>query len=521
MNKYLRLEILTEDKIGITLKVLEKIYLANINLISLEVFPTKLYLKVEKIDDNKIRELMNDINEIREVIEIKTIELLNYEQSEKRLRAIIDAVDDGILVIDKNYNIELLNSYCEEIFNYKKEEVIGKSFTKLIKNNKSITSLIKYGDEYTNLNVKSKNDRSESVYITTGRAIRDDDENVVGAVCSIRDMKKAIEMAKVVCHTRDGAFKDIVGNSKVIEKTKTLVELISKGNSTVLIRGESGTGKELFAKAIHNLSDRKHRPFIVINCATLPDSLMESELFGYEKGSFTGALNNGKNGLIKNADGGTLFLDEIGELSTVLQAKLLRVLQEGKVRKIGGNKEEKVDVRIICATNRDLEKMIKDKSFREDLYYRLNVIPLVIPPLRERKEDIPYITNYFIESLNHTLKKDIKAVDNEFIENLIKHEWPGNIRELKNVIERAINLCSSNILTSDCLMFDNKICFEKLIIENENIINKTLKEIIDDVEKDVIIKALKKEKSIRGAARKLNVTHGTIINKIKKHNIKW
>ncbi|NEU03653.1 MULTISPECIES: sigma 54-interacting transcriptional regulator [Clostridium] len=520
MNRYLRLEISTEDKIGITFKVLEKIYLANINLISLEVFPRKLYLKIEKIEYNEILKLMENIKIIEEVSEIKTIELLNYEQNEKRLRAIIDAVDDGILVIDKNYNIELFNSYCENIFNYKKDEVIGKSFEKVIKNNKSIINLIKHGNEYTNINTTSENNRGKACYITTGRAIWDDDEKVVGAVCSIKDMKKAIEMAKVVCHTRDGAFKDIVGTSKVIEQTKSVVELIAKGSSTVLIRGESGTGKELFAKAIHNLSGRKENPFVVINCAALPDSLMESELFGYEKGSFTGALNNGKDGLIKNADNGTLFLDEVGELSPLLQAKLLRVLQDGKVRKVGGTKEEKVNVRIICATNRNLEAMIKEKKFREDLYYRLNVIPLVIPPLRERKEDIPYLTKYFIEFLNHRINKNIKSADNEFINELLKYDWPGNIRELKNVIERAINLCSNDILTSECLLFDNKIFLQKINtkeVDNE----KTLREMVEEVEKYTIVNALKKEKSIRAAARKLNVTHGTIINKIKKYNIKW
>ncbi|MEG2247177.1 MAG: sigma 54-interacting transcriptional regulator, partial [Peptostreptococcaceae bacterium] len=210
---------------------------------------------------------------------------------------------------------------------------------------------------------------------------------------------------------------------------------IAKSNSTVLLRGDSGTGKELFANAIHDLSDRKGKSFVAINCAALPDSLLESELFGYEKGSFTGAMQSGKEGLFKEANDGTIFLDEIGELSMLLQAKLLRVLQEGKIRKIGSSKEEEVDVRVIAATHKNLEKMIKDGSFREDLYYRLNVIPMKIPNLKERLEDIPILVQFFVTKLNKKLKKDIKGFKKEFIDMLMNYDWPGNVRELQNVIK--------------------------------------------------------------------------------------
>jgi transcriptional regulator of aroF, aroG, tyrA and aromatic amino acid transport len=195
----------------------------------------------------------------------------------------------------------------------------------------------------------------------SGMAIMDDDDNILGGISSIRDVNKAIEMVKTMSCSEEGAFKEVIGNSTNMQKVKSLATTVAKSNSTVLIRGESGTGKELFAKAIHNLSERKNKAFITINCAALPESLIESELFGYEKGSFTGALNSGKEGLFKQATEGTLFLDEIGELSLPLQAKLLRAIQEGVIRKVGSNKEEKINVRLIAATNRNLEDMIKIK----------------------------------------------------------------------------------------------------------------------------------------------------------------
>ena len=252
-----------------------------------------------------------------------------------------------------------------------------------------------------------KRKEGEIHYLTTGRPIVDDSNITIGAVASIKDIHKAIEIANVIAGTTEGAFKEIVGNSNKIEFVKKIVETVAKSDSTILFRGESGTGKELFAKAIQSLSSRKNRPFVIINCAALPDNLIESELFGYEKGSFTGAINSGKEGLFKEADGGTLFLDEIGELSIVLQAKLLRVLQEGVIRKVGSTKEENVNVRIIAATNRNLEEMIRQGKFREDLYYRLNVIPITIPPLRDRLEDIVSLVTLFISKFNKKLNKEI------------------------------------------------------------------------------------------------------------------
>lgn len=519
MKKHIRFEVITEDRIGIAFKILEKIYRANINLISMEVFPNRVCVKLQEMNSRDIEKFKEDIYSIEEVIEIKEIELLNFEKNERKIFAVINSVDEGIISINKDFQIEIFNSYCEEVFHYKKDEVIGKDVRRIIGENIPLVNLINGGKTYDNVELHIKNERGQAHYITTGRAIKDDNDNTIGGVASIKDIHKAIKLANAVTSTREGAFSDIVGNSDSIERVKKMAVTVSKTNSTVLLRGESGTGKELFAKAIHNLSSRKNNNFVAINCAALPDSLIESELFGYEKGSFTGAVSSGKEGLFKEADGGTLFLDEIGELSAVIQAKLLRVLQEGVIRKIGSNKEERVDVRIIGATNRNLEEMVESLEFREDLYYRLNVIPIYIPPLRERLEDIPILVGFFIDKLNKRLGKNIAAANLGFIEKLMKYSWPGNVRELQNVVERAMNLCEGDVLSTEHLIINITSNEEAVRRETDNKDLK-LQDAVKACEKELIIKTLGKYKSIRKTARALGVSHTTIINKMNKYNIK-
>ena len=222
--------------------------------------------------------------------------------------------------------------------------------------------------------------------------------------------------------------------------------MVAKIDSTVLIQGESGTGKELIARAIQQKSERRERQFIPVNCGALPEQLLESELFGYMKGAYTGAAHD-KKGLFEEADGGTIFLDEIGDMPIPLQAKLLRVLQSGEVRRLGDNRARNLDFRVIAATNRDLNELVKEKEFREDLFYRLNVIPIVVPPLRERREDIPALLVHYLEVYKSKFKRDVKGFEQEAIEFLINYEWPGNVRELTNIVERTIALVTSEMIT--------------------------------------------------------------------------
>ena len=269
---------------------------------------------------------------------------------------------------------------------------------------------------------------------------------------------------------------------------KEKIRYIARNNSTVLIHGETGTGKELVAHSIHNLSKRRLRNFIKINSAGLPESLAESELFGYEGGAFTGAEKGGKKGKFEIADGGTLFIDEVNQMPLTLQPKLLRVLQEKEVDRIGSSKSIPVDVRIIAATNQDLKKLVAEEKFREDLYYRLNVVEIRIPPLRERPEDIPHLAWQFVETYNGLFGKHIERIDDRALKRLMDYDWPGNVRELQNTIEKSMNYAEGTVLTDQTLDFD--IFIEKQSVEMLKGYNKPIEEVLAQTERNLIQRTL-------------------------------
>jgi len=309
-------------------------------------------------------------------------------------------------------------------------------------------------------------------------------------------------------------IENMVGTSHAMQHIYSLINQVSKSNAAVVIMGESGTGKELAANAIHYNSLRKDRPFIKVSCAALPENLLESELFGYEKGAFTGAIGN-KEGRFEWADGGTLFLDEIGELSQNLQVKLLRVLQSKEFERVGGKKTIKVNVRIITATNKNLQQEVKEKKFRKDLYYRINVFPIYMPPLRERKNDIILLADYFLEKYNKENNKNITRISTPAIDMLTVYHWPGNVRELENVIERAVLLCNEDVIRSQHLPASLQTA------ETTKTGYKIgLKKAVENLEKEMIIEALKKSGGYqRHASNALCLTERVLGYKIKKYNI--
>lgn len=331
-------------------------------------------------------------------------------------------------------------------------------------------------------------------------------------------LKKASETHSLLAENRyfkdqlEEKFKDttIVGESKPIKEVLSIVTKVAKSDTTVLIQGESGTGKELVARAIHNLSDRANQKFIAISCAALPESLLESELFGYERGAFTGAMRR-KEGRFELADGGTLFLDEIGDISLEMQVKLLRVVEGQEFERLGGKDLVKIDVRILAATNQDLEQRIQEKKFREDLYYRLNVISIVLPPLRERKDDILLLIDHFLKKYSKKLNKEIAGITPKAKDILLNYSWPGNVRELENVIERGMVLCRSNVLD----VFDLpefRTLVRKGILED----NLTLQEL----EKRYIFRVLQQTKGNMGqTAEMLGIHRNTLRLKIKEYGI--
>ena len=324
-------------------------------------------------------------------------------------------------------------------------------------------------------------------------------------------------------------FKGFIGNSALMKGVYELIEKVADTDSTILITGESGTGKELVAKIIHYNSSRSQAPFIPLNCAAIPKDLLESELFGHEKGAFTGALNT-RIGRFELAHNGTLFLDEIGELDPSLQVKLLRVLQEKEFERVGGVKTIKIDVRILVATNKDLERAIREGKFREDLYYRLNVIPLRLPPLREKIEDIPLLVNHFVQEFAKKRKRESLTFSTEAVQCLMRHRWPGNVRELENLIERLTILVSKNIVTAPDLPekfqqitisqtpdgLDTKRAMDFNFPEYGIDINS----VVENMERNLILKALEKTGGIKNrAAKLLGLNRTTLIEKMKKMKI--
>lgn len=346
---------------------------------------------------------------------------------------------------------------------------------------------------------------------------------ILKRVMELQDLQTENSQLKRTLHQRYG-YENLIGNSEGVHKVCSLIEKVAETDSTILILGESGTGKELVARTIHYNSPRKSKPLIPINCGAIPETLLESELFGHEKGAFTGASTT-RIGRFELADGGTIFLDEIGDMSPTLQVKLLRVLQQREFERVGGVRTIKVDVRIIAATNIDLEQAVHEGKFREDLYYRLNVIPVVIPPLRERADDIPLLMDHFLSHFNKSKKRDIKGFSPAAMDILVSYPWPGNIRELENLVERLIILKGNGTICPDDLP-------EKFIshtLNNEGALHITLpetgvnlKDVVEAFENNLILQAMQKAQGVKNkAAQLLSLNRTTLVEKLKKKKLDY
>ncbi len=348
------------------------------------------------------------------------------------------------------------------------------------------------------------------LYQVNLQLIKNEEDILTGYLISFYDIDKSSVFNR---YDNPITFDDIIGESERMTAIISEGKQYAKSDSPVLITGESGTGKELFARAIHNHSVRKNKPFIAINCAAIPDQLLESELFGYEPGTFTGGTKEGKSGIFEVASGGTVFLDEIGEMAPHIQAKLLRVLQERKVRRVGGHKEMPIDARLISATNQNLDEMVKNKEFRLDLLFRINIFNINIPPLRDRKEEIPILFEYFSNIHSERYNKTITGIEQEAMRKLINYNWPGNVREFQNVLERAAALSTTKTISARDIILNYNLITEDTFVEN------SLKGCLENLEKKMITDSLKSTKSIREAARGLRVTHTLLINRMKKYDI--
>jgi len=509
----IRLEILSKDRVGMSHDLVEIFYRQGINIVGLEVFPNRMLIKFSKITERALKDLIEILLSLEEVDDVFPIHLLTHEENERKLTSAIESIPKGIITINRHYEIEIINERALRYLKLERDEVVGKSCVNFFNNDEQFLDLIEEGNSFENLKITLK----EKNYLCSLKLITNDRAYHQGMILTFEAYSKAVQTASVVLNDYDSYFDHIIGVSKVMRDVKQTIRAVAPTPSTILLRGESGTGKELFAKALHDLSLRKDKPFIAINCASLPDSLIESELFGYEKGSFTGA-DRSHDGYFKQAHGGTLFLDEIGELSVAIQAKLLRVLQDSKVRRIGSKDEEKVDVRLIAATNKNLEVMINDGRFRADLYYRINVMPIFIPPLRDRLNDMSHLVQYFIQLFNNKLGKNVTTISEDYYNDLVSKNWPGNVRELQNYIERSMLLATSSILETpvqaNLTKSFNKV--DKRLQPNEN---ESLKDLVSAFERQIIAAKLSDVKSIRQAAKDFKISHTGLNKKIKKYEL--
>ncbi|MDU2147332.1 MAG: sigma 54-interacting transcriptional regulator [Paeniclostridium sordellii] len=470
-------------------------------------------IKFRKVDLMNFLHRMADLISSKLKAEIKTYEV---ELEKKKLETLLDNMDKAVVSLDKDANIEKYNLKFKEIFGVKKD-IIGSFIGDVLNFAKDNNFNSIDNEKSCNFTYRGINKEFKGIYNIKPILLNNE---LKGYVLDFIDKVDAIKNYNKISNDHRIFLENIIGTSYSINKAKEEALMASKTSSTVLITGESGTGKELFARAIHNHSKRAGNPFIAINCAAIPDNLLESELFGYEEGAFTGAKKGGSLGKFELADKGTIFLDEIGDMSLHLQAKLLRVLQEKEVDKIGAKHNVSIDVRIIAATNKDLEHMVKKGTFREDLYYRLNVIPVVLPTLRQRKNDIHLLIDYMINEYSSKLNKSVEDVDIQALEYLCNYSWPGNIRELQNVIEYSVNRCEGKTIT-----LDNLPGRVKRINKDEELIKSSDEHIsnLDDLEKCEIIKALDKYKDYKKdkdlAAKALGISRATLYRKIDKYKI--
>ncbi len=505
MLKRIRL-LFKQNRDHITYDVISEFRKLDLGIVWMEIYTKDCYIKFEVPNEELYKELINNLQKIQDLDTLTEIDLIAFEARNLQVNEIVNLLGKLILVVDCNGIVKYSNISSDlKAVQGELSTIMGRPISEFIDDEDFIEKVLDADLEESIDELTLGN----SEFIAKMYRQKFQDSNLFGKIIVFEDISELSSYADKKYYSSHITFKDLIFESPLMEKCVNTAKEFSQMDVEILITGESGTGKELFTRAIHNLSARRDKPFIAINCSSLPEQLLESELFGYEDGSFTGAIKGGKAGIFESCNGGTIFLDEIGDMPIHLQAKLLRVLQEKRIRRIGGSEEIPVNFRLISATNRDLKGMILKEEFRLDLMYRLNTLSLSIPPLRKRKEDIMPLVNYFTKKYSNSNGEETYTSD--AIKSLLSYNYPGNVRELQNIIIRALTTLKGNVVDTT----DIKFYFD----DSSNGLDETFDEKLERFEKDLIMSALETGDSIRQTAQNLGITHTRLINRMKKYNI--
>ncbi|MDR0219294.1 MAG: transcriptional regulator TyrR [Enterobacteriaceae bacterium] len=524
----MRLEVTCQDRIGLTRELLDLLVLRNIDLKGIEISPEcRIYLHFTQIDFNVFRLLMAEIRRINGVVDVRTVAFMPSEKKHRAMWTLLESVPDPILSIDMKGNVDLANLASQQLFgisqtDHHQEKTSQKNISHLISDYNFLRWLESdhHQPRSASLTIKGKNYLMEIIPMQ----LTDENQEVkcVGAVIMLRAAANAVSGQKKRTVNDDQAFENIIAVSPkmvhFIEQARKMAML----DAPLLLIGDTGTGKDEFAKACHLRSARGKQPFLGLNCASMPDDVVESELFGYAAGAYPSVqayqdVQKSKKGFFEQANGGTVLLDEIGEMSPQMQIKLLRFLNDGTFRRVGEDNEVKVDVRIICATQKNLLELVQNGEFREDLYYRLNVLTLTLPPLRERQADIMPLVDYFVTRFAEEQGIVKPKLSSDLAPFLCGYDWPGNVRQLRNAIYRALTQLEGDKLSPQDIQLPKLETDSPFI--SEDILDGSLDEISKRFERSVLTRLYSHYPSTRKLAKRLGVSHTAIANKLREYGL--
>ncbi len=511
----MRLEIICQDRLGIAQDVLDILVNYEIDLRGIEIDITgKIFLNFPNIEFKDFQHLMPEIRRIEGIEDVKTTPFMPMEREQNQLRALLQTLPDPVFSLDTKGRVLMVNEAVSTSLEESPESVLGSDISDYVR-----------GFNFNRwLDGKSPTAQTQKIKFIEQDFLADispvmvpdgDGESILaGALLMLKSEFRLGQQLTVFHQANADSFASVQANSNVMKKVVREATRMAELDGSILIFGETGTGKELLARACHEASRRASGNFLVLNCASLPDSVAETELFGYAAGAF--GQTEGKAGLLEQAQGGTLFLDEVGDMSTQLQAKLLRVLQDGSFRRVGDTSEVKVDVRIVCTTQKDLGQLVQDGQFREDLYYRLNVLSLVVPPLRERKSDIISLAERFLKQHSVKLGRRAPKLNKTCVDYLQTYPWPGNVRQLENALYRALSLLEGNELGKEHIQLPSAATSISFVPED---FEGSLEEEVKRFEKDLLKRLYPFYPSTRQLAKKLGLSHTAIANKLREYGI--